>query len=224
MILQKLDPYGCISYRLYRFATRFEKGKYYKDIGRLNRDLSKVVVFGCDEIGFSPHAENFLPTAPWNGKDESSSLENYIDFFEALAVSNADDLRKIVAKYQGKQVDSAYNELQRKLYNDMKLQHENLAQRKKNNIFLRLFASGASHNQQEVPAFEQKKEMLMELRRKEYQNAKKIMDEQLEKERKRQEEYLKQNKVTMWDLAVGGAAAVGGAQSSESGGAVGDHA
>lgn len=151
-------------------------------------------------------------------------MENYIDFFEALAVSNADDLRKIVAKYQGKQVDSVYNELQCKLYNDMKVQHENLADRKKNNIFLRLFASGRSHNQQEIPAFEQKKEMLMELRRKEYQNAKKIMDEQLEKERKRQEEYLKQNKVTMWDLAVGGAAAaVAGAQSSESG-AVGDHA
>ncbi len=224
MILQKLDPYGCISYRLYRFATRFEKGKYYKDISRLNRDLSKVVVFGCDEIGFSPHPENFLPTNPWNGKDESSSLENYIDFFEALAVSNTDDLRKIVRKYQGKPIDSAYNELQRRLYNEMKIQHENLAQRKKNNIFLRLFASGPSHNQQQVPTFEEKKLMLMELRRKEYQNAKKIMDEQLEKERKRQEEYLKQNKVTMWDLAVGGAAAVAGSPPSESGQVAGNHA
>lgn len=29
-IVKKLDPFGCISYALYRFATKHEKGKYYK--------------------------------------------------------------------------------------------------------------------------------------------------------------------------------------------------
>lgn len=31
-IVKKLDPFGCISYALYRFATKHEKGKYYKVI------------------------------------------------------------------------------------------------------------------------------------------------------------------------------------------------
>ena len=202
--MQKLDPYGCITYRLYRFATRFEKGNYYKDISRLNRDLSKVVVFGSDEVEFSRNVENYLKSNHRTG-DSTDSLERYIDFFEALAVTNTEDVRPIIKKYQSKDnIADAYSLVQNRIYQDMRVQHEEVKKRRSKNLLFWIFARNPE-NAQAFPSFEEKKTMLLELRRKEYQNAKKIMDEQLEKERKKQEEFLKQNKVTMWDLAVNGA-------------------
>lgn len=41
-ILDALDPNGYIMYRLVRDATRFVDGHHVKDLGALNRDLSKV--------------------------------------------------------------------------------------------------------------------------------------------------------------------------------------
>lgn len=203
--MQKLDPYGCITYRLYRFATRFEKGNYYKDISRLNRDLSKVVVFGSDEVGFSGNEENFLKSNRWTG-NAADSLEPYIDFFEALAATSSDDIRPIIKRYQNKEnVAHAYSLVQNKIYNDMRLHHDQLNQRRSKNLFFWIFSRSPDSTSASFPTFEEKKAMLVELRRKEYQNAKKIMDEQLEKERKKHEEFLKQNKITMWDMAVNGA-------------------
>ena len=210
MIIQKLDPYGCISYRLYRFATTFDKGQYYKDITRLNRDLSKVVVFGQDETGFSKNRENYFKIEPWNGNPEDS-LDRYIDFFEALAISNVPDVRTIVQKYQGRDVAETYNKIQGDLYNSMRNQHLLRQKQRSRNILNKIFGrphGGASGYEdasaKEMPSFEEKKIMLLALRTKEYENAKKMMDEQLEKEKKKQEEYIKENNVTLWDVAVNG--------------------
>lgn len=43
-ILDALDPNGYIMYRLVRDATRFVDGHHVKDLGALNRDLSKVTI------------------------------------------------------------------------------------------------------------------------------------------------------------------------------------
>ena len=42
-ILDALDPNGYIMYRLVRDATRFVDGHHVKDLGALNRDLSRVI-------------------------------------------------------------------------------------------------------------------------------------------------------------------------------------
>lgn len=44
-ILDALDPNGYIMYRLVRDATRFVDGHHVKDLGALNRDLSRVIIF-----------------------------------------------------------------------------------------------------------------------------------------------------------------------------------
>ena len=89
-IVKKLDPFGCISYPLFRFATTHRNGVYFKDITRLNRDLSKVIVLGHDKKGFgSP--ENMISVNEWNGDPNDHQIEKYIDFLEALAYSRTSD-------------------------------------------------------------------------------------------------------------------------------------
>ena len=58
-VVKKLDPFGCISHSLFRFATTHEAGLHLKDVGCLNRDLSKLIVMGHDATGFSAHPENY---------------------------------------------------------------------------------------------------------------------------------------------------------------------
>ena len=41
-ILEKLDPMQFISWRLFRFATNYKDGVYYKPLEKLNRDLGQV--------------------------------------------------------------------------------------------------------------------------------------------------------------------------------------
>lgn len=207
MIMQKLDPYGCVSYRLYRFATTFEKGEYHKDLSKLNRDLSQVVAFGPDAVGYSRHAENFLHINAWDGGTQDSLL-SYVDFFEALAASKTTDVRSIVRKYQSHDVAERYSQHQKDLYN--KIRDQQLAQMKSrsSNWFFRLFSLSANRlpdSSLSIPTFEEKRSMLLELRLKEYANAKRLMDEQIEKERKRHEEEARESKLTMWDVAVNGA-------------------
>lgn len=43
-ILDALDPNGYIMYRLFRDATLFTDGHHIKDLSKLNRDLSKVIL------------------------------------------------------------------------------------------------------------------------------------------------------------------------------------
>lgn len=51
-ILDALDPNGYIMYRLVRDATRFVDGHHVKDLGALNRDLSRVIINTLKKITF----------------------------------------------------------------------------------------------------------------------------------------------------------------------------
>lgn len=80
-LMEKLDPYQMVSYRLYRFATKYENGVYKKDLSRLNRDMSKVLVLGHDS-SFEACPENFIKVGPWDGNAQDTLLEDSLSFLE----------------------------------------------------------------------------------------------------------------------------------------------
>jgi import inner membrane translocase subunit TIM50 len=81
-ILDKIDPSNYIMYRLYRDATRYESGTYLKDLSRLNRDLSKVLVLETDPSRVS-QPENVIQLAPWKGDLSDRELLAYLPFLES---------------------------------------------------------------------------------------------------------------------------------------------
>lgn len=57
-ILERLDPGRLIQYRLTRDATRYIDGKHMRDLSKLNRDLSKVLILTTDPDTTSLQKEN----------------------------------------------------------------------------------------------------------------------------------------------------------------------
>ncbi|KAI9029273.1 HAD-like domain-containing protein [Hyaloraphidium curvatum] len=117
-VLDKLDPYGYIMYRLYRDSTRYENGKYVKDLKHLNRDLSKVVVIDVNPEQLAEQPDNLITLSPWTGDANDSTLLDIIPFLETLALSGVDDVRPVLKSYQGKDIARTFADWQRQLRAD----------------------------------------------------------------------------------------------------------
>ncbi|KNE65200.1 dullard-like phosphatase domain-containing protein [Allomyces macrogynus ATCC 38327] len=111
-IIDKLDTYQGITYRLFRDATHYHNGKHVKDLSRLNRDLSKVVIMDWDEDAYSLQPENAIHLDRWDGKPTARSLNDYIPFLEMIALSGVPDVRPILQSYQGADVPTKFAERQ----------------------------------------------------------------------------------------------------------------
>lgn len=82
-VLDKLDPYGYIMYRLYRDATRYENGEYVKDLEHLNRDLAKTVAIDINEKALKNQPDNLIVLNKWEGDPNDSALLDIIPFLES---------------------------------------------------------------------------------------------------------------------------------------------
>ena len=61
-------------YRLFRDATRYEDGHHVKDLGCINRDLSKVIVIDWNSQSVRSHPRNALKIKEWKGNDDDRTL------------------------------------------------------------------------------------------------------------------------------------------------------
>ncbi|KAI8923739.1 HAD-like domain-containing protein [Entophlyctis helioformis] len=99
-IVNALDPYGYIMYRLYREHTKLVDGKYVKDLTLLNRDLGKVIVLDTNPESYSLNPENGLHLNKWQGTAGDDEFERLEDFFEELSTMlnllHTDDVRPLL--------------------------------------------------------------------------------------------------------------------------------
>jgi import inner membrane translocase subunit TIM50 len=97
-IIDALDQQGLIHYRLFRDSTKYENGVHLKDLGKINRDLSKVrliwcniiiyprimiknmlrfvqvIVVDCNDKVVQQHRNNAIILPKWKGNDDDRSL------------------------------------------------------------------------------------------------------------------------------------------------------
>ena len=202
VVVKKLDPFGCITYALYRSATESFQGTAVKDISRLNRNLDKVIVIGHDTKGFGKHPDNLLPTQPWLGDPKDASLEEAVDFLEALALSRPKDIRPIISRFNSQSFPQSFDALQAETFEDARAVRMSRMQARNNNPLFRFFgmtkssASLAAEN----PSYWDKKRDRMELRRKEYAHAKEMMTKQLEAELAKEKAYYQEHKMSLLDM------------------------
>jgi import inner membrane translocase subunit TIM50 len=196
--VKMIDPYGCVSYGLYRFATKYKRGTYLKDISHLNRDPSKVLVVGHDEAGFSPHPENFIKVDPWEPKKDTV-LEDLVDFLEMVAFSKVDDVRTIAKQFKGQTFPDAFEELQERLYNAQKEVQRNSLQGRIGSFFS--FGKPKDPTASNVAeSYTVRKHERKEMRRKEYARIKELMQKQLEAEMEREKQYYAEHKMSLVDV------------------------
>ncbi|XP_030762474.1 mitochondrial import inner membrane translocase subunit TIM50-C-like [Sitophilus oryzae] len=99
-VIEALDQKSLISYKLVRDSTHFVDGHHVKNLDRLNRDLSKVIVVDWNTQSVKFHPDNHFVIDRWNGNDEDKILIELTDFLKTIAETNITDVREVVQFYK----------------------------------------------------------------------------------------------------------------------------
>ncbi|KAK9152407.1 hypothetical protein Syun_010716 [Stephania yunnanensis] len=128
-ILERLDTKGCIRYRLSSSATRYQDGKHYRDLSKLNRDPSRIIYVSGHALDSTLQPENSVQIKPWKLEADDTQLLDLIPFLECnisylslvliasvlimsldVARHRPGDIRTVLASYQGRDIATEFIE------------------------------------------------------------------------------------------------------------------
>lgn len=115
-ILDSLDKNNVIMYRLVKNATDYIDGHHVKNLDRINRDLSRVIMIDWNVDSVKLQRENALVIPRWTGEDSDQQLIQLAEFLNVVSASDVSDVREVLSYY--KQFDNpleVFKENQRKL-------------------------------------------------------------------------------------------------------------
>ncbi|XP_067909565.1 CTD (carboxy-terminal domain, RNA polymerase II, polypeptide A) small phosphatase-like a [Heterodontus francisci] len=95
-----LDRWGVFRARLFRESCVFHRGNYVKDLSRLGRDLSKVIIVDNSPASYIFHPENAVPVQSWFDDMSDTELFDLIPFFEGL--SKEEDVYSMLQNLRGR--------------------------------------------------------------------------------------------------------------------------
>uniref|UniRef100_M4F7N4 Mitochondrial import inner membrane translocase subunit TIM50 n=1 Tax=Brassica campestris TaxID=3711 RepID=M4F7N4_BRACM len=108
--MDALDPNYYIRYRLARNATKYENGKRYRDLSKLNRDPKRVLYISGNAFDTSLQPENCVPIKPYKLESDDTALVDLIPFLEYIARNNPADIRPVLASYERNDVAKEFLE------------------------------------------------------------------------------------------------------------------
>lgn len=109
-LLHRIDPYGCISYKVYCKDKKMFSSKH------LNRPLERFVVVSTKEDEYhKDFNENILKLEKWQGEPEWGLL-SLLNFLHNLHFVGVKDFRDTLKTYFGKNFYSAYERVQRSIF------------------------------------------------------------------------------------------------------------
>ena len=96
-LLDQLDPYKKISYRLFReHCTKSDSGLFIKDLNKLGRNLKDIIIIDNNPVSFTYNKGNGLPILTWHSIQSDNELIKLIPLLSFLA--NVDDIRPFINK------------------------------------------------------------------------------------------------------------------------------
>ncbi|MED6208284.1 hypothetical protein PIB30_043564 [Stylosanthes scabra] len=102
--IDSLDPTSkCIRYTLSRAATKYQDGKHFRDLSKLNRDPAKVIYLSGHALENCLQPENCIPIKPCKKFDkDDTTLLDLVPFLEFVAlVESPTDIRPMLQSYRG---------------------------------------------------------------------------------------------------------------------------
>ncbi|KAF5190895.1 Mitochondrial import inner membrane translocase subunit tim50 [Thalictrum thalictroides] len=99
-----------IHYNLSRAATKFQNGKYYRDLSKLNRDLSRIIYISAHALENALQPENCVPIKPFKLEEGDTTLVDLLPFLEFVARQGpaAPDMRQVLAACKGCDIASEF--------------------------------------------------------------------------------------------------------------------
>lgn len=95
-VLDLLDKHKVVKARLFREACVQHKGNYVKDMGRMGRDLRKIIIIDNSPASYMFNPENAVPVESWFDDVNDTELYELATVLEGLA--KVDDVRDEIAK------------------------------------------------------------------------------------------------------------------------------
>lgn len=95
-IIDRIDPKKVISHRFYREHCLMGSSSHIKDISRLNRDLSKIVIIDNFAENFILQKENGIYMRPWFNDVTDDALINLERYFLEFIQSGMEDIRQYI--------------------------------------------------------------------------------------------------------------------------------
>ncbi|CAG8524632.1 1662_t:CDS:10 [Acaulospora morrowiae] len=215
-ILTKLDPLAMVPLRLYRESTRYVDGKIVKDLSKLNRDLSKVIIMDSNADSYSLQPDNSIAVPPWKGDPNDSFLIDIIPFLEhftLLSPYEIKDVRPILKQFRGVDIPKAYAEWEEQ-WKEKKRQELEKAKSEKKGLASWASVFGVGHGQDQIPQYQQAllhRQMAHEELVQHYKSIKeqspelqRAMKQDMDNYEKQIAERMKEQKMTLWQLAIQG--------------------
>ena len=95
-----LDRMGILRHKLYKDATNFKQGRYVKDLSRLGRDLTRVVLVDHNyEDSALLQPDNAIHVSPFTDDLSDKELYRVLVLLENMVKHNVHDVREVVKKY-----------------------------------------------------------------------------------------------------------------------------
>eukprot|EP00866_Antonospora_locustae_P000276 jgi/Antlo1/276/683 len=127
-LYKKIDPYGCISYRLFVPDKKLFEPKH------LNRNLKKVVCIASKENEYNhKFHENTLNIGSWNEIGDKRLLQ-VLDFLINLYFTSINDWRKTISSYRGKDFYETFGKVHKNIFFRRNFLSFNLENKYKNTI------------------------------------------------------------------------------------------
>mmetsp|Transcript_3079 Transcript_3079/g.4683 ORF Transcript_3079/g.4683 Transcript_3079/m.4683 type:complete len:434 (-) Transcript_3079:40-1341(-) len=106
-IIHSLDSKRSSMFQLYRNDTRYINGYHVKDLSKLNRDLSRVIVIDDDPKAFQLNPNNAIlvkkyKLGPGIDPNDDTVLLDLIPFLKAIVQEDVKDVRPILSSFKGK--------------------------------------------------------------------------------------------------------------------------
>nr|XP_060629502.1 carboxy-terminal domain RNA polymerase II polypeptide A small phosphatase 1 [Anolis sagrei ordinatus] len=93
-----LDKWGAFRSRLFRESCVFHRGNYVKDLSRLGRDLTRIIIVDNSPASYVFHPDNAVPVASWFDNMADTELLDLLPFFERL--SKVDNVYTVLKQHR----------------------------------------------------------------------------------------------------------------------------
>eukprot|EP00466_Bigelowiella_natans_P021553 jgi/Bigna1/87562/estExt_fgenesh1_pg.C_210200 len=109
LILPVVDPKGLVLHRLFQENCSFLKGRYVKDLERLNRDLKNVILVDYQHESWFLQPENAFILKRYKGKKDTALVELDV-LLELIQQNDVDDVRPILSRLNaGESINDIFN-------------------------------------------------------------------------------------------------------------------
>ena len=101
IVLNELDKNNAINYKLYRKHTEQINGIFIKDLSKLGRDISKIIIIDNNKDNFSLQPENGLHICSFLGDQNDDELYSLSEDLMKIVNSKKKDIRPIIKEIDG---------------------------------------------------------------------------------------------------------------------------